>query len=278
MSCLEVYLDREQHGSQGLLAWRAVSSGLRELGILKDVQTLRQLKVHLFIDHDFERAVIDVSGLSSLAGAVQLAELSRLRLSVQMLALLQEGSWSGCSGGLAILEIEEEQSAVHLRRRYLFDAAGELTGGLRPVVKSCKLALADMRLVGVSLDLESIFLIGELSSLVRLDIYPSTMELLPSDNDWLMTNAAQQENGLSADRSYYATTTGVGPIAGATLVLDRHEITIMRHTLQYLVSHLKALRVLHFGGFGEACVARLSTAFEAQDAYMEIFDTIADYV
>ncbi|EJD32370.1 hypothetical protein AURDEDRAFT_178567 [Auricularia subglabra TFB-10046 SS5] len=135
-----------------------------------------------------------------------------------------------------------------------------------------------MRLVGVSLDLESIFLIGELSSLVRLDIYPSTMELLPSDNDWLMTNAAQQENGLSADRSYYATTTGVGPIAGATLVLDRHEITIMRHTLQYLVSHLKALRVLHFGGFGEACVARLSTAFEAQDAYMEIFDTIADYV
>ncbi|EJD42799.1 hypothetical protein AURDEDRAFT_168043 [Auricularia subglabra TFB-10046 SS5] len=300
MSCLEVYLDREQRWSQGLLAWRAVSAGLRELGILNDVQRLRQLRVHLFIDHDFEHVVIDVSGLSCLARAVQLSELSiriggglsltsngnliclpavhRLRLSVQMLALLKDGSWSGCCGGLGILEIEEERRAEHLWRRYLFDAAGELTGGLGRVVKWCKLALTDLRLVGVSLDLESIFLIGELSSMVRLDIHPSTMELLPTDNDWLKTNAARQENGLLGGRSNYVTTTGVGPITGATLVLDKHEITLMGHTLQYLLSHLKALRVLHFGGFGEACVARLCTAFEAQDAYTEIFDTIADYV
>ncbi|EJD44597.1 hypothetical protein AURDEDRAFT_166382 [Auricularia subglabra TFB-10046 SS5] len=274
--------------------WDVVPGQLSRLAQLREICSLRHLGIYLLVQHTYDRSVaLALDKLDRLACLTQLHSISfrisgglqltadpdidiprgarRIRLSAEVLALVNRGSWL-LGDVLAVVEVEDLRHNEQLAHRSVFHAARSLTSGIAAALPGWTRHLRTLQLLSVCLNYGAIVLVAELKQLGRLDLIPRRVDMAWMEKELLSEQAIKTGNReLSTEE---VEVSGIGPFIGGLLLCGGAPDLL--DGLKYLLGRMPHLRVLVIGDASQPSV--LGTAMEAQEEHIQLFTKLASHV
>ncbi|EJD40063.1 hypothetical protein AURDEDRAFT_170838 [Auricularia subglabra TFB-10046 SS5] len=276
-----------------------LDSALATIHDLDYVTKLTSFSLYLFFDHKYSHdASIDafvlpltaftaVESLSlRLGGGIRLhtshglalpRTVRSLRVTVQILAVIDNSAWASCAA-LNHLHIEEERSRIQTPRRTTRDAARQLSSPVAAAAAAWSRSLTFLVLHNTYLEYAGVLAVGQISSLTRLDFHPSASPLNTSERLSLAHLANETPMPPLHDfPEHILGASGVGPLAGP--IPFPYGALDLTDSIRYLLSRLRRLQVLHFGGWRHADwdIGQVSP-IRVQREFLRIFDEVGRFV
>ncbi|EJD47816.1 hypothetical protein AURDEDRAFT_163272 [Auricularia subglabra TFB-10046 SS5] len=283
----------------------SLSPTLGQIALLKSLPHLRDFSLYIFTYVGHHRCGYADMDIATLAGVYELnslhrlalriggatdlyarrnfplpPRLRRLRVSPQVLAFIARSSWRECAD-LSFVEIEDERSTSHLRRRTAEDSAAHLSTSLASAMPAWSTRLHVLRLLDTCSDYAGLIWLSQLHALTRLDFHPSSVELSDLEIPRLVA-AATLAAGSATFRGHRRVPSveridlsGLGPFAGP--VKFPYTLVYIVHIIKFLLSHLRQLRVIHVGS-GKSWHNSQMTPARYQAQHVRFFDELVNYI
>ncbi|EJD51495.1 hypothetical protein AURDEDRAFT_159229 [Auricularia subglabra TFB-10046 SS5] len=278
--------------------WEQFGSSLSQLHVLCDVRGLSHLSLYLFVDHNYQRTVVDIAELQSLAtlhslrslalrvtGGAEITayrdfllppSLGHLRVSVEVLSLIDRRAWTSALTDFGSVEVEDLRGRCHLRRATHADAARQLSSAVAPALPGWVATLRTLRLVDVTIDYTAIRALATLVRLTRLDFHPSGLELTAQECSILERDCPPSTTPPTSINRLRLS--GRGGYNGAVAAPLWSRLASLTTPMKHLLCRLADLRVLHLATTGELWASPQDAAALTQQHHLSLFTTLERHI